>query len=407
VGSQALVTALQGNLHLVGEVGNAAGQTVTDVVLTLVAQDAAGVSLFKTESGDQLPEVSFAPLVATLADGQTAPFDYAFPAGIPNPASYQVFVSAYTPSTDRLLSLQVEHTQVMTGPGGEAVLVGELVNQNPVAVSITAAAAILRDAAGVPLSAGKASVLPGMLQPAGDSLNQDRAPFKIPFFSALTDGATWQVAVDAGQSEPVDTSLFAIDQAVNVYVDSSGGVHLVSSLRNNAERSFTMKLLAAVYSTSGDVLDAASLTLPVDLAPGSELPFDAADFPLLAGRADQQGKLDHYTLQVDGARTLPSLLTWEKLAAVGSQAVQGEQGVWKFEGSVTNTTSVELRKIVVLAMLKNHTTGALVAVSSADLVNPAGSIAPGVHMEYSIEVLTDPASQDVLNPEVLVFGAGG
>jgi len=60
---------------------------------------------------------------------------------------------------------------------------------------------------------------------------------------------------------------------------------------------------------------------------------------------------------------------------------------------------------VVIAVLKNNSTGALAAVSSAELVNPAGSIPSGVYMDYSIEVMADPASSDTLKPEVLVFGA--
>ena len=338
--SQALVPDMQGKLHVVGEVRNESGQNVTAVVLTLVAQDAAGVSVIKTG-------------------------------------------------------------------GGEAVMVGELVNQNPVAVSVSSTAAILRDDANVHISVGKASVLPGMLQPAGDSLNQDRAPFKIPFYTALPQGATWQVFTNVVQTDPVDTSMFAIDQAVNVYADSQGRVHLVSSLRNNAERAFTVQILAGVYSITGSVLDDGLILLPVDLAPGEELPFDISGFNLLDGRAAQQARLDQYTLQVDAARTIPSEISWQKLAAEGNSATQEEQGMWIFKGRVTNTSGADLQKMVVIAVLKNNSTGALAAVSSAELVNPAGSIPSGVYMDYSIEVMADPASSDTLKPEVLVFGAGG
>lgn len=405
--SQALVPDMQGKLHVVGEVRNESGQNVTAVVLTLVAQDAAGVSVIKTGGGEVLLEVTFAPFVADLANGQTAPFDYALPEGVSAPALLQIFVSSFTPLNAELLPLQVEHVQVMTGQGGEAVMVGELVNQNPVAVSVSSTAAILRDEENVHISVGKASVLPGMLQPAGDSLNQDRAPFKIPFYTALPQGATWQVFTNVVQTDPVDTSMFAIDQAVNVYADSQGRVHLVSSLRNNAERAFTVQILAGVYSITGSVLDDGLILLPVDLAPGEELPFDISGFNLLDGRAAQQARLDQYTLQVDAARTIPSEISWQKLAAEGNSATQEEQGMWIFKGRVTNTSGADLQKMVVIAVLKNNSTGALAAVSSAELVNPAGSIPSGVYMDYSIEVMADPASSDALKPEVLVFGAGG
>lgn len=405
--SQAMVPDMQGNLHVAGEVRNESGQNATDILLTLVAQDAGGVSVFKNEAGESLPEITFAPLVADLANGQTAPFDYALPAGVSAPPLVQVFVSGFTPLAAELLTLQVEHAQVMTGPGGEAVLVGELVNQNAVAVDVGGAAAVLRNSENDPISAGKAGVLPGMLQPAGDSLNQDRAPFKIPLYASLPEGATWQVYTSAVQTDPVDTSLFAIDQAVNIYADSRGVLHMVSNVRNNAERAFSVQILAALYSSTASVLDDSLAALPVDLAAGEELPFEITGFTLLDGNTDQQSKLGEYTLQVDAFRTVPSDLVWSKLSPEGDQAQDQGQGVWKFSGSVTNTTAGDLQRIVVVAILKSSITGAVTAVSSAALVNPAGMIAPGVHMDYAVEVWSDPASPENLKPDILVFGAGG
>lgn len=406
--SQAWVTDVNGHLHLVGEIRNEAGQGVEQVNLTLVVTDATAASLLRSDSGEPVPEVVFSPLITRLADGQSAPFDYPLPPGSNMPAEANVFVSGYQPSSAELMALQVENLQIMSTPGGEAVMVGELVNNSPNAVNVLSVAALLRDSNGGPLSAGSAAqgVMPGLLLAAGDANQLDRAPFKIPFSAALPPGATWQVYSDAASGNPAETTAFAIDQASLFYTDARGGAHLISEIKNTSERAFSVQILAGLYGSTGSVMDVSRYILPVDLQPGESIPFDAAGFDLLNGRADQLAKLDHFTIQVDPAQIVPSQRAWVTLQPEGVQAVSDGQGSWTLSGSVTNTTGADLQRIVVIATLKSRSTGILAATSSAVLENPAGAILPGIRMDYSIEVLADPNDRAVLDPGVKVYASG-
>lgn len=408
VTAQVVVSDVLGNTHIFGEVLNGSGSPAEAIQLTLIALDAAGASLLQSETGEPVQEVTFSPLIFRFAAGESAPFDFVLPAGSPLPAVFQVFVTSFQPSSAALQKLQVENAQVMSGENGKAVLVGELVNPNPVSVSIQGLAATLKDGSNALVSAGGGGLSAGLLLPAGDTNLLDRTPFKISFSAALPERGTWQVFVDAVDTDTpaeTDSTQFAIDQSFTYYQDARGTSHLVSSIKNPFERAFSVQLIAGLYGGTGSVMDMSLIALPLDLQPGEELPFDVQDFLLVNGKPDLQAKLDAFTLQVDPARTVASNRVWTEVEVENQQEDQGEEGVWTFSGRVTNADSVEIDRFVVMATLTSHSTGKVVAVSTTTLLNPAGRIAPGMAMDYQIEVLADPFETQQLDRVVKVYAA--
>ncbi len=403
VARQGVVTDLQGNVHVLGETQNNSGSTAEGVVLKVIAVGEDGVSLLRAESGETIGEARFAPLTPRIADGQNAPFDYMLPPGSLTPSVFDITVESFQDSSAQLLPMQAENTQLMIGAQGEAVLVGELVNPNPTSASIQALAGVLADKNGAMLSASGESVGVGVLLPAGDTRLLDRAPFKIRFTSDLLSDALWQLFVDAEPVSKVDETQFAIDQAAIYYEDSQGNGHLVSSIKNPGEQSFSVQILAGLYGDTGVVMDVSALSLPIDLQPGQEIPFDAHGFPLIDGHGDLQAKLANYTLQVDPSRTLVSNQVWQELKAEGATQSQSDGGVWTFSGSVTNNLGANLARIVVIGTLNDHLTGKVVAVSTAVLSNPAGVIEPTMRMDYAFDVLADPNETAQLDPAVSVY----
>jgi len=408
VTSQVVVSDVLGNTHILGEVLNGSESPVEAIQLTVIALNAAGASLLQSETGEPVQEVAFSPLISTLATGQSAPFDFALPGGSAIPAVFQVFVTSFQPSTANLQTLQIENTQVMSGENGEAVLVGELVNPNPVSVSIQGLAAKLKDGSNALVSTGGAGLSAGLLLPAGDTSLLNRTPFKIPFYAALPPGGSWQVfvdAIDSGTAAEIDTTQLAIDQSFTYYEDARGTSHLVSSIKNPFERAFSVQLVAGLYGGTGSVMDMSLLAIPLDLQPGEELPFDVHDFLLVNGKPDLLAKLDAFTLQVDPSRTVVSTRVWTGVEVENEQEEQGEKGVWTFSGRVTNTGSAEIDRFVVMATLTSHSTGKVVAVTTTTLLNPAGRIAQGMAMDYKVEVLADPLESQELDPVVKVYAA--
>lgn len=394
---------LQGNVHILGKVQNNSGATVEGIVLGVFAADSDGISLLRTESGDPIDQDSFAPLTPAIADGQSGPFDYVLPPGSLAPQLFNVAVDSYQTSQTQLLPMQAENTQLMIGAEGEAVLVGELVNPNQTSATIQALAGVLTDKNGGMLSVSGESVGVGVLLPAGDTRLLDRAPFKIRFTSDLPPDALWQLFVDAEPVSAVDETQFAIDQAAIYYEDSQGNGHLVSSIKNPGEQSFSVQILAGLYGDTGVVMDVSALTLPVDLQPGQEIPFDVHDFPLVDGHVDLQAKLANFTLQVDPSRTVVSNQVWQELQAEGATQSQGDGGAWTFSGSVTNNLGANLGRIVVIGTLNDHLTGKVVAVSTAVLSNPAGAIEPTMRMDYAFDVFADPNETAQLDAVVSVY----
>lgn len=399
-----LAADADGNFHVSGEVLNASGAAVEGVTLVVIVMDAQGNSLLRTESGESMGEESFAPLISRVENGSSIPFDYALPPGIEAPAQTQVAVTAYQTAQAAVVPLQMINLQWMTDSSGRAVLVGELVNTAVFPVRVENLAALARDTDGKILGSSFSTLFPGILMAQGDANQQDRAPFLIPFNILPREDLQPQLFSSAIQTEPVDGAPLAFDQNIETYVDAKGTFHLVSSVKNPTGQPLGALLIGGLYSASGAVMDASALLMPVDLQPGEELPFDLAQFLLINQQPDYQAKLDHFTLQVDPSR-LPALNQARfDLEDPTMQAQSGENGLWTFTGEAENTTGQNLQQILVFAVLR-HPSGTVAATSFAVLANPAGPLAPGVKMGYSIDVLADPGIDwQTLRPEVILTG---
>lgn len=393
-----------GNLHLLGEILNESGAAVEGVTLTTVVQDSQGNSLLRAESGEPLVEEQFAPLVNTLENGESVPFDYPLPPGIETPAQTLVAVTTFQPAQSSAVPLQMVNVQWMTSSSGRAVLVGELVNTAAFPVRVENLASLARGADGKLVGAAVATLSPGLLMGQGDANQQDRAPFIIPFNITAQPDLLPEIFSFAFQVDALDGAPLAFDQNIEPYVDARGTFHLVSSVKNPTEQQMGALFIGGLYSASGAVMDASVLPLPVDLLPGEELPFDLTQFTLINQQPDYQAMLDHFTLQVDPSRLTALNQVRFELEDETMQAQPGADGQWVFTGAAVNTTGQSLQQIAVFAVLKRPS-GTAAATSFTLLMNPAGTLDPGMSMAYSIEVMADPSLDPAsLRPEVILTG---
>ncbi len=110
-------------LHIVGRISNGTATALTAVQLQARALDAAGQDLL-AEADDQ---ALFAPLIATLPPGASAPFKYTYDIGDAEAASYEVEVKDSETTTLASPELRVEHDKLIVKDADSIYLVGELV----------------------------------------------------------------------------------------------------------------------------------------------------------------------------------------------------------------------------------------------------------------------------------------
>ncbi len=381
-----------GAWRVVGVISNHSSKAVSKLVTGVETRTSNDLP------ADQGEDISAYPL--DLKPGQQAPFTAWIDRQIPGLDHFEVEVD------ECVLAEPAERAEVVERGGrlivdetGTAQVTAELYNPGPKTVLVNGLMAAVYDRAGALITAQYADVTPRYLAP-GES-GPVRASMDLPGGPAGL-ASSYKLFMDVLVNSPTGGPALQARQDIQLlshYTDRAGHFHLVGVITNPTSQDVMTSWQATVYSDSSksQVVDAAQLSSWVPLKPGGSLPFDLAGWgPLNTSRgsvAPTSGGGNFIQMRFE------PFLTWTTQAEVKNLTLseakisfQDQQAF--FTGKVTNDGEGGITSGLVTAVLRQKSSGQIVAVGNTHL-GITDSAAPGQVLPYSITVPlpqgTDPA----------------
>jgi hypothetical protein len=360
-------------LHIVGRITNGTATALTAVQLQARALDAAGQDLL-AEADDQ---ALFAPLIATLPPGTSAPFRYTYDIGDAEAASYEVVIKSSEATALAGPELRVEHDQLIVKDADSTYIVGELVNMSATPVAVDALAGAVLDAQQRLVTADLAEDVAGYLAAAGDPQGLDRTPFLIALDSSAPKGQTWSTYVQAHPTEPRPAYDVSFDAASVTAPDASGYIHLIGHITNNGSDPIETMLIAAIYGEDGTVLDADAQPTGFNvIGPGFGLPYDFA-FKVAEGGMPP---IASTIVRIDPSQTTSSSATIVAMSSADN-ALEENAPFWFARGSAVNSSTQPVTMIDVVVTLVDGS-GALLGVAPTRVYPDEDTLDPGASVAY-------------------------
>ncbi len=330
----------QGSLEVVGLVNNQSDIGVSFVQLEVEGFDSAGNSLFK--------ENAFA-IMEYLAPGEASPFMLYIADGSLPVQDYHVAVVGYHPDVIERATVNIAHERMVIDDHGDIFIVGSLINQNDFPVIVNSLGVATFDSVGQIITANAHSVLMRYL-----------APGQVGFFRVMMNGprdGTSQISrsvvyIDAQRSEPQPEIPFTI-VASRDYLDTFGSFHLVGEVTNRSESHYKVNLLAAIYDSNGEVIDASDLGLPFAvIAPGESVPFDFSHWGPLNTKEGLLVTAEHFVVYID------YYWTWIPTSEVIELPLEDQREDFgddeaTFSGKVVNNAGSPLSSATIVVALKD------------------------------------------------------
>lgn len=357
---------------IVGLVLNNSDRAVDSLEIEVEVFDGAGDSIFS--------EVAY-PSLYTLAPGESSPFILWVWDEIEDPDEFIGSVVGFSSTEVERAEVDIEG-DMMTFGEGYVNITGEIVNNNAFPVSIGDLAAATFDSDGNLMTADADDVVISYLE-AGDS-----APFRI---SMDAPGAGQEDIVDytiyTNVEPTMDEDIFAISfLEENTYFDDDGDFHLVGEVQNDSEVYLNLSMIAGLYDTNNNVLDASHDDMPLTaLAPGESTYYDFYSWIPIKYTEGLAIQADSYIVQVDYGWTWETDTRYKDLAVTDNGFEESFWGV-SFTGQVANNSGDVLESGKVLVILRSKETGELLAMGYTSLYDdiPAGGTA-----DYEVVVEVD------------------
>lgn len=383
-----------GAWRVVGVITNNSSQAVSKIV--------TGVETY-TKSGkpaDQGEDVAAYP--DDLRPGAQAPFTAWIDREIPGLDHFSVEEDeCVLADTAERASVDVHGGRMVLDDAGAAQVTAELINPGTKAVLVNGLMAAVYDQAGALIAADYVNVATRYLQP-GES-GPVRASLDLPPGGAQ-QVKSYRFFMDSIVDQPAPLPLDVKDNVkiLSHYTDQKGQFHLVGQITNPGKQELMTSLQATVYtdSTRSSVADAANFTTLVPIQPGETLPFDLTGWGALNSTRGAWNQLAKQNAAI--SLRLEPFLTWTGSTSVaelsltdGSVSINGQQAF--FTGKVQNNMSGRINAGVVVAVVRQKSSGEIVATGSQPL-DITDSAAPGQVLDYSIAVQLpanlDPAGLD-------------
>ncbi|MEJ2746331.1 MAG: FxLYD domain-containing protein [Anaerolineae bacterium] len=338
-----------GNLHIVGLLTNNSARAVDGVEVEIDVRDAAGNSLYTDLAWMSLYRI---------APGETTPFRLGVYDDLTGVDSFAANIVGQSVANIERADIAVRGVVRTVDDDGNIHVTGEVVNNGSEPAAINGVAAATFDGTGTIATADSAIVNIGYLEP-GES-----GPFRIYMYGpakGTEDIVDHAVYVDATVTSPETAWPLTFAEGSRVYVDRYDDVHLVGEVTNAGEEILDVRLLAAFYDADGNVLDADTFSMPLDMAPGDTLPFD-----IVGGWAPLEhttGLLDRavrYTVSWDPYWTWTSSEVTVDLTTANDAQEFDNDGV-TFTGQMVNSSGAAIDKAIIVAVLRDAATGELFA----------------------------------------------
>ncbi|MCB9136432.1 MAG: hypothetical protein H6636_13470 [Anaerolineales bacterium] len=355
-------------LNVAGLVTNNTSRSVDNLEIEVEIFDANNTSLYK--------DTVYADLYS-LAPGETSPFSLYVFDDLPDADNFVATVVGNSVTDLERATVDVSNSLMTFDDDGSVHLTGELINNTDQPILINSLAGAVFNTNSELVLAESYNVMVRYLDPG------DTGPFRITITgprAGTADLANFQLYFDAEVTDPIDPFNVTVSDAVN-YIDDFDSLHLVGQVTNNGNQVLNIYLVAGLYDEAGNVIDAASLTVPFSaLKPGEFSPYDFDYWGLVDNTAGMLDAAKEYTVQVDGWWTYEtSTETIEMTTANDDNNFDSFGGT--FTGQVVNNTGGPIGSATVVVYLVSKETGAIVATADTYLYE---EIADGASLEYTV-----------------------
>ena len=355
--------------YVVGLVTNHTERAVDSVEVEVEILDASEETLYSEITSTSL---------YSLAPGETSPFTVWTGEELPDADSVIATIVGRSAAEIDRVDVEVRGVVMTMDDDGDVHVTGELVNNTDQSVVINNVAAATFDASGEIQTGDYSSVSIGHLD-AGES-----GPFRVMMTgpgSGLEDGTYHETYVDAEIASPSDPFSIGFSDFYS-YVDAYGWFHLVGEVSNDSDQTLSISLVASIFDADGNVIDAASLSVPVHVAPGETVPCDLDTWGPLNYTEGFVDHSDSYVVQWDPYWTWDADSEYIDLPTTGDDNVFDEyQGT--FTGQVLNDSGGPIGYTTVIVSLRDAGTGELIAT---DYTTIWDEIPDGESAEYEVYV---------------------
>ena len=313
----------------------------------------------------------------SLAPGETSPFSLYVFDDLPDADNFVATVVGNSVTDVERAIVDVANSVMTFDDNGNIHLTGELVNNTNQPLNVYGLAGAVFNANGELQVAEAYNVSIRYLDP-GQS-----GPFRITMTgpkAGTADITDFVIYTDAEVTAPVAPINVTISDAVN-YMDTFDNLHLVGQITNDSDKVLSIYMVAGLYDASGNVIDAASLTLPINaLKPGEFSPYD---FDFWGAADSTAGFLDRaaeYSVQVD------AYWTWETTTVLLDLTTANDTNDFDsfggtFTGQVVNNSGGPVDSVVVIVYLVDKESGLIVVTDYRYLFE---EIADGATLDYTV-----------------------
>jgi hypothetical protein len=357
------------------------------------------VSILDEDGNDLYTDAAWVFLYK-LAPGETTPFRMAVSEDLVGVDSFSAeIVGKSTAEIDRA-EIEVRGVSMIIDDSGNIHISGEIVNTGTEPADIDDVAAATFDKNGQIVTADASTVYISYLDP-GES-----GPFRIFTYGpaegveTITDQTVYLNANVGEQIADIPLS-FGEHRA---YLDHWDTVHLMGEIENKGEEPLSVILVGAFYDEDGNVLDAESYSLPVDLAPGEMLPFDLnTGWTALENKTGMMERVSRYLILWDSGWTWTSSETTIDIKTANDEQEFVDEGI-TFTGQIVNNSGETLDKAVVIISVRDKATGELIATDYGSVYD---DLAPGDKADYYVRIEFEADSgYDESNVEYLITVKG-
>jgi len=266
-----------------------------------------------------------------------------------------------------------------------------VINNGTTPVEVNGLAAALFDQAGELVTTAYVSVIKHHLEPG------ETGPFRVSLYAPTEQLDTlteYEFYWDTVVAEPAELVDFTFSDFYD-YMDGYDNFHLAGTITNNGTLNMSVSLVAGIYDATGNVLDAASLSLPIYyIGPGETLPVDFDSWGPLNYTDATYDISDEYMVSVDYYWTYES---YSELVTISTRDDSNtfDNDEAKFIGYVVNDSGKDLTGATVVVAIYEKGTDKLLATEYNWIFD---DIANGAEAAYEVTVYLplelDPATVD-------------
>jgi len=360
------------NWVVVGLMRNDTDTAVSNIEVDVQLLDSSGNILYTNSAYTGL---------YSLAPGETSPFVMYSDQAVPGAETAVATIESNETASFTRSTIDYQGISLIADDYNDIYLSGEVVNISSSPVSVRSLAAGIFDDSGALVTSNLAFPWVSYLAPG------DVAPFSVLMEAPVGQAGALLTHYTLYADAQITSAAAAYDLPVSEehsdFQDTSGQFHLAGELTNNSDQTLTVNLIAGIYDSDGNVVDAASFFTPIGVPPGIIIPYEFSSW----------GPMNYATGAYDRAARYQIFYDWDYIftsdpvytLSIPSEQNTADSAGLNFSGSVLNDSGYALSTVIVYIGIYEQATGQIVAAAFTSPTNQ--SMANGATTNWEATLL--------------------